>query len=171
MSGARYSSSWVAYEPVHKVHRAGVEDGHVRRSPRRPRDTTWSSSWITAFARKVVRVRLVGCRAMRVVALSRSLAGETARTTRHARRRERRAARANVKCDRDCGCAVTLVGGFGRSIWAFRRVNHSRTRRNWRVRVSVGGWAGQSWGGILKNGQRLISLRMYSSAGRSLNVI
>jgi hypothetical protein len=134
MSGARSSSSWVAYEPVHKVHRAGGEDLHVRRSPRRPRDTTWSSSSITAFARKVVRVRRVACRMTRVVALSRSLAGETTRKPRHARRRERRAARANVKCDRPTvygAFAVRLVGEFCRSIWDFRRVNHSRTRRNW----------------------------------------
>ena len=120
LSGARSSSSWVAYEPVHKVHRAGGEDLHVWRSPRRPRDTTWSSSLSTAFARKVVRVRRVACRVTRVVALSRSLAGETARKPRHARRRERRAARANVKASESTvkvGFAVTRVGEFCRSIW------------------------------------------------------
>ena len=108
MSGARSSSSWVAYEPVHKVHRAGGEDLHVRRSPRRPRDTTWSSSSSTAFARKWVRVGRVAHRMTRVVALSRSLAGEPARKPRHARSRERRAARANVN-------ATVTVGARSRA--------------------------------------------------------
>ena len=112
MSGARSLSSWVAYEPMHNLHRAGVEDLHVRRSPRRPRDTTWSSSSSTAFARKWVRVGRVAHRMTRVVALSRYLAGETARKPRHARRRERRAARANVNASVEVAFSVSLVGEF-----------------------------------------------------------
>ena len=134
MSGARCSSSWVAYEPVHKMHRAGVEDLHVRRSPRRPRDTTWSSSSITAFARKWVRVGRVACLAMRAIALSRYLVGEPARKPRTMLGgRGRRAERANVNATVQAAFAVTLdrrilALDLGVAPTNFACVIHARTR-------------------------------------------